>query len=242
MLRLSRAAVRGDHAAVLEDLSIGARLSAVALLPVTAGLIVLGPSLTVTLFAHGKTSVGGAHLIGSSLAWSAFGLYPFALVMLQLRVFYAMRDGRTPTVINAFMVATKVALVLVTNAMYHAPPGTDVNLHPSVTAVQWLNISTSLSYVIGAVVGHVVLTRQLGHLGLRPVVRTVVQIGLASAAGALAAWAAVRGIDSMLSGAWASAVAGLIGGALAGLVVFVAVGWRLRIADLQQVVATVRGR
>ena len=37
---------------------------------------------------------------------------PFAIVMLQLRVFYAMRDGKTPTVINVFMVAAKVALVL----------------------------------------------------------------------------------------------------------------------------------
>ena len=35
-------------------------------------------------------------LVGAALALSAFGLLPFAIVMLQLRVFYAMRDARTP--------------------------------------------------------------------------------------------------------------------------------------------------
>ena len=165
MPRLSRAAVRGDNEAVVSDLSLGARLSAVALVPITAGLIVLGPVMGVTLFAYGKTSIARAHLIGSALAWSAFGLFPFALVMLQLRVFYAMRDGRTPTLINVFMVATKVVLVLVSNASSAPRPAPTSTVHPSVTAVEWLNISTSLSYVVGAIVGHVLLTRRLGRLG-----------------------------------------------------------------------------
>ena len=145
MLRLSRATVRDDTDAVKDDLSFGARLSAVALVPVTAGLIVLGPAMGITLFAYGEASIANARLIGSALAWSAFGLFPFALVMLQLRVFYAMRDGRTPTLINALMVATKVVLVLVSSEVFRAPAGTDVNEHPSSHAVEWLNISTSLS-------------------------------------------------------------------------------------------------
>ncbi|MFN2517771.1 MAG: murein biosynthesis integral membrane protein MurJ, partial [Jatrophihabitantaceae bacterium] len=172
MPRMSRAAVRGDNAAVVEDLTMGSRLSAVALLPITAGLIVLGIPLAITLFAHGQTSLGGARLIGSTLALSAFGLVPFAIVMLQLRVFYALRDGRTPTLINVFMVGTKVVLVLVTDAIFRAPSGTNVNVHPSIPAVEWLNISTSLSYVVGAVVGHILLTRRLGRLGMRSVAVT----------------------------------------------------------------------
>jgi putative peptidoglycan lipid II flippase len=240
MPRLSRAAVRGDTAAVVADLSLGARLSAVALVPITAGLIVLGPVMAVTLFAYGQTSIGGAHLIGSSLAWSAFGLFPFALVMLQLRVFYAMRDGRTPALINAFMVATKVVLILVTNEIYQAPEGTNVDLHPSVRAVQWLNIATSLSYVVGAVIGHVLLTRRLGRLGFRPVVRTVAQVSAASVAGAVAAWVVVELARDRLGGAHAGSAAGLAGGGLAGLAVLVVVLWRMRIADVREVLAAAR--
>ena len=54
-----------------------------------------------------------------ALAAGAFGLLPFAVVMLQQRVFYAMRDARTPTFINLAMVATKVALVLAGSLLLH---------------------------------------------------------------------------------------------------------------------------
>jgi putative peptidoglycan lipid II flippase len=238
MPRLSRAAVRNDTDAVKDDLSFGARLSAVALVPITAGLIVLGPAMGVTLFAYGQATIADAHLIGSALAWSAFGLFPFALVMLQLRVFYAMRDGRTPTLINAFMVATKVVLVLVTNEIFRAPAGTDVNKHPSVHAVEWLNISTSLSYVVGAIVGHVLLSRRLGRLGFRRVAQTVAQIAVASAAGAAAAWVVVVVARHVLGGGHTGSALGRI----VGLLVLVAVLWRMRIPDVQQVVALARRR
>jgi putative peptidoglycan lipid II flippase len=242
MPRLSRAAVRNDTEAVKDDLSFGARLSAVALVPVTAGLIVLGPAMGVTLFAYGEASIANAQLIGSTLAWSAFGLFPFALVMLQLRVFYAMRDGRTPTLINAVMVATKVVLVLVSNEAFKAPAGTDVNEHPSVRAVEWLNISTSLSYVVGAIIGHVLLTRRLGLLGFRRVGVTVLQIGGASAIAGLAAWGVVQGAKHLLGGGHAGSALGLGGGAIVGLLVLGAVLWRMRIPDVQEVAALARRR
>lgn len=241
MPRLSRAALRKDNEAVIEDLSLGARLSAVGLVPITAGLIVLGPVMAITLFAHGVTSISGARLIGSSLAWSAFGLFPFAVVMLQLRVFYAMRDGKTPALINAFMVGAKIVLVLLSNEMFRAPPGTDVTVNPSVPAVEWLNISTSLSYVVGAIVGHVVLTRRLGHLGFGAVMRTVAQIGFASIIGGLVAYGVVRAAHSVLGEARLGSATGLVAGGVIGLAVMAVVSWRMHIPAVRQAVASVRG-
>jgi putative peptidoglycan lipid II flippase len=240
MPRLSRAAVRGDTKSVVADLSLGSRLSAVSLIPITAGLIVLGPAMGVTLFAYGATTISGAQLIGSALAWSAFGLFPFALVMLQLRVFYAMRDGRTPALINALMVATKVVLVIVSNEVFKAPPGTNVGNHPSVHAVEWLNISTSLSYVVGAVAGHILLTRRLGHLDFKRVLRTVVQIGMASAVGALAAWGLVDLSRNLFGPGRAGSAIGLVAGGVVGLGLLVAILWRARIPDVREVVALAR--
>jgi putative peptidoglycan lipid II flippase len=240
MPRLSRSAVRGDNAAVVADLALGARLSAVAMVPITAGLIVLGGPLCVTLFAHGQTDLFHGRLYGSALAWSAFGLFPFAVVMLQLRVFYAMRDGRTPTLINVFMVATKVALVIITNEVFAAPHGADVNAHPSARAVEWLNIATSLSYVVGALVGHLLLTRRLGRLGFRAVLRTVLQVGVASVVGALAAWGVVQAVQHPLGAGRAGSGAGLVLGGLVGLAVLVGALWRMRLSDVREVVALAR--
>jgi putative peptidoglycan lipid II flippase len=159
-----------------------------------------------------------------------------------LRVFYAMRDGRTPTLINALMVATKVVLVLVSNEMFRAPAGTDVNRHPSVHAVEWLNISTSLSYVVGAIAGHVLLSRRLGRLGFRRVAVTVAKVAIASAIAGLAAWVVLIGARHALGGGHAGSALGLGGGGLVGLAVLAAVLWRMRIPDVQEVAALARRR
>lgn len=232
MPRLSRAAARGQDDAVIDDLGLGARLSALALLPITAGLIVLGPSFTVSIFAYGETSIGGARLIGTALAASAFGLFPFALVMLQLRVFYAMRDGRTPTLINVCMVGTKVLIVLVCANVFDTA-------HDVAIA---LTVATSASYVIGAAVGHVALSRRMGRLGFRRVARTVGQVLLASVIGALAAYGVLRACTSALGSGHVGSAVGLVLGGGAGAAVLVAVLWRLRVPEVTDAVRLLRRR
>jgi putative peptidoglycan lipid II flippase len=160
--------------------------------------------------------------------------------MLQLRVFYAMRDGKTPTLINIFMVGTKVVIVLITNAAFRAPRGTDVDLHPSVHAVEWLNIATSLSYVVGAIVGHVLLTKRLGLLGYRAVANTTVRIGLASLIGASAAFAVVVAARNGLGHEHVGSLVGLLGGGAVGLAVMLAVAWGMRIPEIRDIKSLLR--
>jgi putative peptidoglycan lipid II flippase len=223
MPRMARAAARNDPQAVVADVRLGARLSTLALLPVTAGLIVLAPAFTVVVFAHNETTISDARLIGTALAWSAFGLVPFAFVMLQLRVFYALQDGRTPTLINVFMVATKVALVVAAQQTLHGD-----------AAVIALNVSTSISYVIGAVVGQYLLRRRLGHLGFRSVVLTAGQIAIASAGGAFAALAVLAASHNLFGPARGGSLAGVIAGAIIGLIVMVGLAWVVRVPEARQ--------
>lgn len=232
MPRLSRAAARGDTDAVVDDLGLGARLSAVSLIPITAGLIVLGPVLNVVLFAYGQTSISGARLIGSALAISAFGLFPFALVMLQLRVFYAMRDGRTPTLINVAMVTTKVVIVLVCAQVFDGP----ADIAKALTA------ATSASYVVGAVLGHLALTRRLGSLRFGAVGRAALQTATASVLGALAAYGVLRVFQAALGSGHVGSLTSLVLGAAIGLAVMGTVAWKMRIPEIQQMAALVRRR
>ena len=71
-----------------------------------------GPTLGVVAFARGNTIAAEAEAIGTALAVGAFGLLPMAVTLLQLRVFYAMKDARTPTLIQVGMVAVRVPLLL----------------------------------------------------------------------------------------------------------------------------------
>ncbi|TYP86438.1 murein biosynthesis integral membrane protein MurJ [Blastococcus xanthinilyticus] len=151
--RMSRAASRSDVPGVVQDLSLGTRLSSLGLLPVTAVLTVLGPAIGVLVFAWGNTSVDEARAIGTALAVGAFGLLPMAVTLLQLRVFYAMKDARTPTLIQVGMVAVRVPLLLLVPAVVEPEH-----------VVAGLMLVTSLTYVAGWVIGDLALRRELGGL------------------------------------------------------------------------------
>ena len=89
MPRLSRNAAADDIPAVLDDLGLATRLTMVTLIPTVAFMTVGGSAIGSALFAYGKFGSVDAGYLGSAIALSAFTLIPYAMVLLQLRVFYA---------------------------------------------------------------------------------------------------------------------------------------------------------
>ncbi|HEX6755937.1 MAG TPA: murein biosynthesis integral membrane protein MurJ [Mycobacteriales bacterium] len=231
MPRMSRAAVRGDRDSVVADLSLGSRLSALALLPITALFVVLGPAIGVLVYGHGRSGVDSARQVGLVLAFSAFGLVPFALTMLQLRVFYAVKDARTPTLINVGMVAAKIALCLLAATML-----------PDRHLVVGLAVATSVSYVVGTVLGEVLLRRRFGRLGTGRVVRSIVRFCVLSLPAGLAAWAVLALASRTLgTGPTGSAVA-VVAGSLVALGVLAGATLLTRSGELDDLMAGLRGR
>ncbi|MEO6702975.1 MAG: murein biosynthesis integral membrane protein MurJ [Jatrophihabitantaceae bacterium] len=230
MPRMSRAAARGDTGSVLDDLRLGTRLSAVALVPISAALIVLGPSFTSVIFL-GHARLSEARLVGIALAAGAFGLLPFALVMLQQRVFYAMRDARTPTFINLSMVATKVVLVVAASQLLHGR-----------SIIVALTVSTSASYLVGCLVGHLLLRRRFGLLNFRPVARTVGWIGLASVIAGVIGLLVVLGGNATLGVGRLSALVELLVGSLLFFAALAAVAVRLPLPEVAEITGAVRRR
>jgi len=161
MPRMSRAAAAGDHRRVVDDLSLGARLSAVALLPIAALFTVHGRTLGVALFGYGAADTDTAGRLGATVAASAFGLLPFAVVLLQLRVFYARQQAWVPTMIMALMVGVKLPLILLAP---HVLAANDV--------VLGLAAVNGLSFLVGALAGGALLRRELGALGTGALLRT----------------------------------------------------------------------
>src|SRR5205823_3126822 len=74
MPRLSRHAAANEMADVKDDVSLANRLSAVALLPVSAALAVLGTAVSVALFRWKNVSLDGAQQIGLTISVLAVGL------------------------------------------------------------------------------------------------------------------------------------------------------------------------
>ena len=186
MPRLSRNAAADDTAAVLADLSLATRLTMITLIPIVAFMTVGGPAIGSALFAYGKFGEVDANYLGISIALSAFTLIPYALVLLQLRVFYAREQPWTPILIIVVITAVKIAASLV------APHVTD---NPELVAA-YLGTANGLGFLAGAILGYILLRRTLrpsgGHLVDLTVVRTILVTVTASLLAGLIAYVVDR--------------------------------------------------
>jgi putative peptidoglycan lipid II flippase len=189
MPRMSRAAAEGRTADVVSDLSLGSRLSAVFLVPISVLLTVFGTPVGVALFGLRSANLDGASLLGTTLAVSAFGLLPYAITMLQLRVFYALTDSRTPTLIQLFTVVVKIPLLLLCPVLL-----------PQGDVVLGLAAANSFSFVAGAVLGQVLLRRKLGRIFTGEVLSIVGRTLAAALVAVLIAYGAVTLLTGPLGG------------------------------------------
>ena len=115
------------------------------------------------------------------------GCCPTASRCCRLRVFYALTDSRTPTLIQLVTVAVKIPLLLLSAVLLPAP---DV--------VLGLAAANSASFLVGAVVGQLLLRRRLGRIPTGAVLSTVAP-GPGRGAGRRAA-----GLRGRAAGRWAA--------------------------------------
>ncbi|QCH26381.1 murein biosynthesis integral membrane protein MurJ [Mycobacteroides salmoniphilum] len=189
MPRLSRNAAAEDTPAVVRDISLATRLTMVVLIPVVAVMTVAGPAMGPALSAYGHFTLGNAHYLGLSISLSSFTLIAYALVLLQLRVFYARHEAWTPTLMIVVITAVKIVGSVI------APHLTD---DPNLVA-GYLGAANGLGFVAGAVCGYLLLRRSIGRASgplIGPDVARTVLITLAVSVTAAAIGLGVdRGFD-----------------------------------------------
>jgi putative peptidoglycan lipid II flippase len=152
MPRLSRNAAADDIPSVLADLALAVRLTMLTLIPTVAFMTVGGSAIGSALFAYGKFGSVDASYLGSAIALSAFTLIPYAMVLLQLRVFYARQQPWTPILIIVVITAVKISASLVVQqlAAHH------VIGNPEMVA-GYLGLANGLGFLAGATVGYLLL-------------------------------------------------------------------------------------
>jgi putative peptidoglycan lipid II flippase len=189
MPRMSRAAAEGRNTDVVADLALGSRLLAIFMIPISVLFTVFGPQVGIALFGLRSANLDGAARLGTALAVSAFGLLPFGITMLQMRVFYALTDSRTPTLIQLTQVGVKIPLLLLSAVLLPAP---DV--------VFGLAAANSASFIAGVVLGQLLLRRRLGRIPAREVAAAVWRALVAALIAGLIAYGAVLLADGPLAG------------------------------------------
>jgi putative peptidoglycan lipid II flippase len=188
MPRLSRNAAANDVSAVLADLSLATRLTMVTLIPIVAMMTVGGPAIGSALFAYGNFGEADANYLGMAITLSAFTLIPYALVLLQLRVFYAREQPWTPILLIVVITTVKVAASLA------APYLTD----DKELVAGYLGLANGLGFLAGATVGYFLLRASLNPPGGRLISLAVVRTILVTIAASLIAGLAAYIVDQLL--------------------------------------------
>nr|WP_264019087.1 murein biosynthesis integral membrane protein MurJ [Mycobacterium noviomagense] len=230
MPRLSRNAAADDIPAVLADLSLATRLTMITLIPTVAFMTVAGPAIGSALFAYGRFGNVDATHLGAAIALSAFTLIPYALVLLQLRVFYAREQPWTPIVIIVVITTVKVIASLL------APHMTDNRE----LVAGYLGLANGLGFLAGAIVGYYLLRRALrplgGHLVGVDEVRTILVTVAASLLAGLIAHVAdwLLGLGALTTqGGGAGSLLRLLALAVLMLPIIAAVMVRARVPEAQ---------
>ncbi|OBI44283.1 murein biosynthesis integral membrane protein MurJ [Mycobacterium kyorinense] len=238
MPRLSRNAAADNTGAVLADLSLATRLTMITLIPAVAFMTVGGPAIGSALFAYGRFGEVDAGYLGAAIALSAFTLIPYALVLLQLRVFYAREQPWTPIAVILVITTVKIVASL---------------LAPHLTANRelvagYLGLANGLGFLAGAIVGYFLLRNALrppgGHLIGAGEARTILVTIAASLLSGLVAHAADRllGLEKLTAyGGGAGSLLRLFVVAMIMAPIIAVVMLRAQVPEAQAALARIRG-
>jgi putative peptidoglycan lipid II flippase len=160
---LASAAARRNWDRYRERFSTGVRLTALIILPAATGYLVLGRPIVRALLEYGalSTEPDAATTTGDNLSMFGIGLLGFSIYLFTLRGFYALRDTKTPFILNVGENVLNVLLALALEPLLGVPG---------------LALAYALSYTVAAVVAVAMLRRRVGSLEAGRILRSLVRI------------------------------------------------------------------
>lgn len=78
--------------------------------PASIGLWLVGRPIVIVIFESGNFDATSTDLVSSALTWFAIGLVGYGVTEILTRVFYAMRDIRTPVITGILTIVLNVIL------------------------------------------------------------------------------------------------------------------------------------
>ncbi len=220
---MSRSAASGDEPGVVATLAEGLSVAGVLLVPATVLLVLLGVPIATVMFDHGNTTAEQARLIGELLAAFSVGLVPFSAFQMQLRAWLAVRDSRTPMLVNIGVTAVNLAadvILLVT-----------LNGRDKIIG---LGLGYSLSYLVGTVWFALLLRHRMTPSRPTHVIRTHVRLVVASVIAAVPTYLVSRIVTDHAGEGPAAALLEIVAAGGVGLLVFWIVIRQMRVRELDQ--------
>ncbi|MDA0565299.1 murein biosynthesis integral membrane protein MurJ [Streptomonospora sp. S1-112] len=228
--RMSAHVADGRRDLVRADFSRGFRLSAVLIVPISVAMVVFAIPFCVLIYANGSTTTEDAQGIGRILMVFSVMLIPFTLFQLLMRVYYALGDTKTPSLIALPAEAAHAALAI--TLLFAAPPRLVVVLLP---------VAYGLYYVVGSVLAWRGLRARMNGLDGRRVLRTLLLLHVATVPSAVFGVAMIL-MFGLLPGTVLPSLLAMAAGGVVGALLFVLVAKRLGVTEVTTFLDMVRDR
>jgi len=182
---ISRMASTGDVSGMKSAFSTGMREIFFLMLPATAGIMVLSIPITRLIYERGEFTSSDTYMVAITLFYFSIGLIPYSILTLLNRVFYAMKDTRTPLIVAAISIFFNFLfdMILIRILSYAG-----------------LALSTSLVGTANFLALAFLLRRKIGKLGAKEIVKSVSKMILATALMSAIAYFVWYMLDRMLGG------------------------------------------
>ena len=228
---LSSYAAEGNLAAVGTSVAGTLRSAYALVVPVAALFAVMALDTAHVIWGYGSAAADYGNF-APSLALFGLGLVLFTAHYLVLRGFYALEQTRRVFWIQCGIAATNIiAAILLTRGA------------PASETAPRLVLAYACSYAVGAVTSYTLLSRTVGGLAGRRLVRFLVRLAIAVGVSAAAAW----GLRELLAqvvpgtGTWQAALDLAVVGVVY-LSIYLGIARLLRISEVNDVMALVTRR
>ncbi len=230
--RMSEHVAAGRKDQVRSDFSRGFRLSSVLIVPIAVAMIVFAVPFCVMIYAQGSTSAEDAAAIGRILMVFCVMLIPFTLFQLQMRVFYALGDTRTPALIS---IPSEIAHAVTAISLLYFMADSPQHI------VVWLPVPYGLYYIVGSVIMWYMLHKRLNGLDGRKTASTLFKLHVATIPAAAFSVLMIVVFNGLPGDLW-PALASMVAGGLVGAVLFVVAAKFLNVTEVTSFLDLVRTR
>jgi len=224
---LSKLAARGLRDDLRDTMTNGMRQIMLLLIPSAVLMAVLAEPITRLLYQRGEFDAEATELVQTALVWWSISLPFQGVSLLFSRTFFGLQQ---PWATTALAVVNMVVNAGVALALYK-PFG-----------IAGIVIGTVAGTLVMTVAQGWILRRELGGIDGGRTAAALVRMLVAAGVLAAASYFAWLGLDGLLGQALVAQIVAVGGGVGAGVLVYAAAVWALRIPEARQVARLIRSR
>jgi putative peptidoglycan lipid II flippase len=217
---LSRFAARGATDDLRRTMANGVRQIALLLIPSAVLMGVLAEPITRLVYQRGHFGTGATNLVSEALVWWSISLPFQGVSLLFTRTFFSLQRPWATTALFGLNMGLNAALA----AALYKPFG-----------IAGIVVGTVIGTVAMCVSQGWILRGQLGGVEGTRTARAAIQMLAASALLAAASYGAWHGLDSLVGRSLIGQIASVGGALTAGVVVYAAGVWVLKIPEARQI-------